>query len=112
MALRDMAELVTKHGRHFIRRAYRGDQPQMQAKIAARQGESVDAPVTNQGYLPGKPFVELGMQLAARTRGRHQRQPDTLDVVSKHRVIDIVRIPVNAGGNTVANAALGRGGQL
>ena len=108
MPLRDMAQLVRQHGGHLIGAGDRTDQPQMHAKIAARQGKGIDAAVADQKHVPGKALVQFCRQLAARAGSGHQRLPDALQIIHQHRVIDIVRVAVKADGDAVANAAFCR----
>ena len=84
----------------------------MQAKKAAGQGKGIDAAVLDQKNLPGKAFVQLGRQLAALARRSQQRLPDALHIARQHRVVQHIRVTVEAGGDPVAQPPLGRRWQL
>ena len=106
MPLRDMAHLMPQHRRQLVPVADGADQAKMNAKITARQGKRIDGTVTDQKNLPGKALLELRMQLTPGPGSSHQRLPDTLHVIDQHWVIHVIRVPVNTGGNAVANPAL------
>ena len=105
MPLRHVAELVPEHGCQFIAAVDGADQTKVHAHIAAWQCKGVDTAVTQQEKLPGKSLIQLVVDFAAGTRRRHQRQPDRLHVVAQHRVVNIVGIAINTGGNAVPNAS-------
>ena len=112
MPLCDVSQLVAQHSGQLVPAADSPNQAQMHAQKAARQCKRIDGAVTDQKQLPGKALVQLGTQFASRPRSRHQGLPDGLQVVRQHHVVNVVRVAVNTGGNAVANAALGRSGQL
>ena len=108
MALRDVGQLMAHHSGKFIAIAYKADQPQVHAQIAAWQRKSVDGAVTNQKQLPGKARLKLRRKLAARPSCCHQGLPDSLQIVGQYRIVNIVGIAVNAGGDAVPNPPLSR----
>ena len=103
---------MTQHSRQLIATADSANQPEMHTKVPARQRESVDAAVAQQKELPGKAFIQLWAELTPGLCGMLQGLPNALHIVDQHRVIDKIRIAVNAGGNTVANAPFSRSGEV
>ena len=110
MPLGDVAQFMAQYRRQLVTVAHRANQAQMHAQVATRQRKGIDAAVTNQKQLPGKALVQLRRDVPTRARCRHQGLPNALQVVPQHRVVDVVWIPVNAGGNALANASLCGGG--
>ena len=112
MPLRYVAELVRHDGGQLIGTADHGDQAGVYAKIAARQREGVNAPVTHQHHVPSEALFELVAQLTARPSGIHQRLPDALHIVAQHRVVNVVGVSKNTHGNAVAQPPLARSREL
>ena len=101
-----MAEFMRQHRGQLISAGGHPDQAQMNAQVAARQGEGVDAFVANQHQVPGETLLQLGGQLATLARCLDQGLPDALDVVAQNRVFDQVGIAQKFTRNAVTQPAL------
>ena len=106
MALRDVAEFVPQDRGQLVAVADHGNQPQVHAQVAARQGKGVDRAVAPQHDLPGKTLGQFGRQVTTRARCRQQGLPDALHVLGQHRVVQVVRIAVDFTRDAVPQAAL------
>jgi hypothetical protein len=116
VALRDVRELVRQHRGQGVGRGGQRDQAQVHAHVAAGQREGVHGTVVDEKDLPREGGVDVGLDVAAGTRGAQQRRVQLLHVVEQDGVVEVGGVAPAFAQDGVADAALlvdgevGRGG--
>ena len=105
--LRHVRQLVRKDRRQFIRRPSACDQTEVQADVAARQGEGVERTVTDQEQVPGEGLVDVRPEITARARRTDQALPERQRVIPQQGVVEIGRVTTQLTHDLVAQTPLG-----
>ena len=102
-----VAEFMRQHRGQLVRCGHRGDQPQVDTKVTARQRKRIHGAVSDRHQLPGKTLVQVSGHIAPGLRSSEQGLPDGRQVINQHRVIQKIGVAVNLLRNAVSQLSLG-----